>query len=294
MSFVASIRLLRSNAGLSQQAVADAVGLARATYIKLENGGREPKLGELTKISQYYEVGLQDLVSGTVMAGGIYNQPIDTFDLPGSMMLQVQEAPAGYYNDAYKPDDAKTIQDQRDHSVVVSRRDAVPQLQPSKLRQVLLYVVSQVGARPHVGEAVLFKLLYFIDLDYYEQTGQSVTGLSYIHDAYGPVPATALQAVLDDMQACDELEIVETKHFSHKQKKYLPLREASLSQLSAPEIKHIDAELERLAGRSAAELRSLAYKDAPWVIAKQGQSIDYRDTFYRTDATSVVELDDDL
>ena len=61
MSFEASIRQLRGNAGLSQQAVADAVGIARATYIKLENGGREPKLGELTKISQYYEVGVQAL-----------------------------------------------------------------------------------------------------------------------------------------------------------------------------------------------------------------------------------------
>ena len=37
MSFEASIRQLRGNAGLSQQAVADAVGIARATYIKLEN-----------------------------------------------------------------------------------------------------------------------------------------------------------------------------------------------------------------------------------------------------------------
>lgn len=74
MSFEASIRQLRGNAGLSQQAVADAVGIARATYIKLENGGREPKLGELTKISQYYEVGVQELISGIAMTDTVAQQ----------------------------------------------------------------------------------------------------------------------------------------------------------------------------------------------------------------------------
>lgn len=299
MSFVASIRQLRSSAGLSQQAVADAVGLARATYIKLENGGREPKLGELTKISQYYEVSLQELVSGTVIAGGIYSKHksyTGMAALDSAETLRVNDASA-----IYSPDDSQPFGGELGRAAAgtqasgeATQRDAVPQLQPRKLRQVLLYMLGRVGARPNVGETALHRLLYFIDFDYYEQTGKSITGLAYVHEVYGPAPTTALQSVVDDMQTHNELEVVETKNFSHKQKKYLPLKEAVLGNLTASEIKHIDAELERLAHKSATELSNLAYKDAPWVIAKRGQMIDYRDTFYRTEATSVIESNDEL
>ena len=38
MTFTQAIKMLRKRARLSQQEVADAIGVARATYIKLENG----------------------------------------------------------------------------------------------------------------------------------------------------------------------------------------------------------------------------------------------------------------
>ena len=285
MSFEASIRQLRGNAGLSQQAVADAVGIARATYIKLENGGREPKLGELTKISQYYEVGVQELISGIAMTDTVAQQAQHSpWRVADDAALHVSDAPAEYHHD-----DA-----QRAQPTAAQSRDAIPRLHTTKLRQVLLYTLGKIGARPNVGEAVLHRLLYFIDFDYYERTGKSITGLAYLHETYGLAPAADLQALVDEMRAHDELDVIETKHFSHKQRKFLPLKNAELSELSANEIKHIDAELERLGSKSATELSNLAYKDAPWVIAKYGQTIDYRDTFYRTDVTSVIESDDDL
>ena len=272
-------------AGLSQQAVADAVGIARATYIKLENGGREPKLGELTKISQYYEVGVQELISGIAMTDTVAQQAQHSpWRVADDAALYVSDAPA-----EYRHDDA-----QRAQPTAAQSRDAIPRLHTTKLRQVLLYTLGKIGARPNVGEAVLHRLLYFIDFDYYERTGKSITGLAYLHETYGPAPAADLQVLVDEMRASDELDVIETKHFSHKQRKFLPLKNAELSELSANEIKHIDAELERLGSKSAAELSNLAYKDAPWVIAKYGQTIDYRDTFYRTDVTSVIESDDDL
>ena len=198
--------------------------------------------------------------------------------------LYVGDAPA-----EYRHDDAQGAQ-----PTAAQSRDAIPRLHTTKLRQVLLYTLGKIGARPNVGEAVLHRLLYFIDFDYYERTGKSITGLAYLHETYGPTPAADLQALVDEMRAHDELDVIETKHFSHKQRKFLPLRNAELSELSANKIKHIDAELERLGSKSAAELSNLAYKDAPWVIAKYGQTIDYRDTFYRTDVTSVIESDVDL
>ena len=37
-----------------------------------------------------------------------------------------------------------------------------------KFKQVFLYILKKVGAKPNVGQTVLYKLLYFIDFDYYD------------------------------------------------------------------------------------------------------------------------------
>lgn len=263
MNFANTIRQLRDTAGLTQQDAADAAGIARATYVKLENGGREPKLDELRRLSQYYEISIQGLVEGDI--------------------LQVNEPSVIYgRNESNKKEE-------------IIPRDIDPTVKPQKLRQVLLYILGKIGAKPNVGETVLYKLLYFIDFDYYEKTGQSITGLTYIHNKYGPSPVADFKAVVDDMRTHDELDIVETKYFKNKQKKYLPLQKASLDDLiSGSEIKHVDDELERLGDKSAAELTALSHRDTPWIVAKQGHPIDYRDTFYRTPATAVTEPNDEL
>ena len=139
MSFEASIRQLRGNAGLSQQAVADAVGIARATYIKLENGGREPKLGELTKISQYYEVGVQELISGIAMTDTVAQQAQHSpWRVADDAALYVGDTPA-----EYRHDDAQGAQ-----PAAAQSRDAIPRLHTTKLRQVLLYTLGKLVRGP--------------------------------------------------------------------------------------------------------------------------------------------------
>lgn len=261
MTFTTKIKQLRDNARLSQQDVADAIGIARATYASLEAGRRDPDLGELKSLAKYYEISIHELID---------EQPIE----------EVDEPQVAYRREAMTDD--------------IEPRDIDPQVSPEKLREVLLYVLNKVGAKPNVGETVLYKLLYFIDMDYYEKHGKSITGLTYIHNTYGPSPVKDFRAVVDDMIAHDELDIVETKFFNNKQKKYLPQVAVDLDKLSASEIKHIDKELVRLSDKTASELTDLAHKDTPWIVAKKGKPIDYRDVFYRTPATAVTEPDDEL
>ncbi len=261
MNFTTKIRKLRKQAGVSQEAVAEAIGIARATYASLEAGRRDPDLGELKNLAEYHEVSIGELIS--------------------DKSIKVVEEP--------------TVEYQRESEFSeVLPRDIDPQISPDKLREVLLYILNKVGAKPNVGETVLYKLLYFIDMDYYERHGQSITGLTYIHNTYGPSPVSDFRAVVNDMIKYDELDIVETKFFNNKQKKYLPQTTPKLDKLSASEIKHIDKELVRLGDKKASELTELAHKDTPWIVAKQGKPIDYRDVFYRTPATAVTEPDDEL
>jgi transcriptional regulator with XRE-family HTH domain len=260
MTFIATIRQLRKQAGLSQQDVADAIKLARATYASLEAGRRPPNLDEMNKLAEYYQIAVSALIDGAV---------------------SVMDEPVVEYRRASAVED-------------IVPREIDPKVKPEKLREVLLYVLGKVGGKPNVGETVLYKLLYFIDMDYYEKYGQSITGLTYIHNTYGPSPVSDFRAVVDDMREHHELDIIETKFFSNTQKKYLPQVAPDLNKLSASEIKHIDAELVRLGDKNATEMSDLSHKDTPWIVAHQGKPIDYRDTFYRSAVTAVTEPDDEL
>jgi len=254
---------LRTDAGLTQEFVAKKMGVSRPKYAALETGKAELSLSEIKGLSELYEISPTEIVEGRLAA----------------------------------PDDAASGLDiclARPAGQTVVPRGAEPQLDPAKLENVLLYILSTIGSRPNVGETVLYKLLYFIDFDYYEKNGRSITGLSYVKNHYGPTPAQEFARVVERMKEAEELEVVETPYFSHLQKKYLPTKCADLEGLSADEIKHIDAELDRLADKSAAELSELSHKDMPWIAAKPGKRIDYQLAWYRTDETSVRDYEDEL
>lgn len=259
MSFKSTIKQLRTSAGISQQEVADKVGVARATYAGLESGRRDPNLTEIRNIAEFYQVSPSELIDG--------------------VQSKVEEPVTPY-----------KFSDQND----IIPRDINPQVNPEKLREVLLYVLEKVGAKPNVGETVLYKLLYFIDFDYYEKYGQSITGLTYIRNHFGPTPAVTFAEIVKGMEQRDELEIVETKFFNNKQKKYLPNVKFELHKLSAKELEHINEELLRLADKTATELSDMSHKDTPWLASKQGEAIDYQLAMYRNDTTSVKEYEDEL
>jgi len=58
-----NMRFLRSQLGFSQQRVADGLSLTRGRYAKYEDGATEPPLEILIKISQYYKVSIDLLLS---------------------------------------------------------------------------------------------------------------------------------------------------------------------------------------------------------------------------------------
>lgn len=260
MDFKTMIKQLRDSANISQQDIADKVGIARSTYAGLEGGRREPNLTEIRNIAEFYQIAPSDLING--------------------IESRVEEPVAFYKFDTIETD--------------IEPREINPQTNPEKLREVLLYVLEKVGAKPNVGETVLYKLLYFIDFDYYEKYGKSITGLTYARNHFGPTPTKSFVSVIEGMQQRGELDIVETPYFSHKQRKYLPTVSSELRSLSANELDHVNNELIRLADKSAAELTELSHKDTPWLASKDKEVIDYQLAMYRTDATSVREYEDEL
>ena len=161
-----------------------------------------------------------------------------------------------------------------------------------KMEQVVLYIINKNGSKPHFGETVLHKLLYFIDFDYYEKYEKSLMGSTYIKNYHGPT-SKDLDGVIKSMEKSRKIKTRTVDYFGYKQKKYDALQEPDLSVLSAQEIKHIDATLERFINKNAKEIEEYSHGDIPWRATQDGGDISYSKAFYRNEEYSIKDYDDD-
>ncbi|MDR3195212.1 MAG: SocA family protein [Endomicrobium sp.] len=174
----------------------------------------------------------------------------------------------------------------KDNKKEDNMRISIPQNNIKKFKEAFIYILNKVGAKVNVGQTVLYKILYFIDFNYYELYEEQLMGLKYIKNTYGPTPIDFAK-LIKQMQKDGDCEEIRTKYFNCEQTKYLPKRTAILAEISAQEIKHIDETLKRYSDKSAKELSEISHKDIPWLIAKNGKVIDYESVFYRTEETSM-------
>jgi len=175
-------------------------------------------------------------------------------------------------------------------SVDTNMRISIPQKNLDKFKQVFLYILESVGNKPNVGMTVLYKLLYFIDFDYYEKYEEQLMGLTYIKNHHGPTPKEFIK-VVEQMKQVGELEEIKSKYFTYEQKKFLPVIQSDLSLISGRELEHIDWELGRLSSLSANQISDLSHIDTPWAVTDDGKQIDYEFVFYRPEETSVREYE---
>ena len=161
----------------------------------------------------------------------------------------------------------------------------VPQKNLKKFKEVLLYILNKIGSKPHIGETVIYKLLYFIDFDYYEKYEEQLIGATYQKNHYGPTPKEFIKIV--KMMEGKDLTKVQGKYFKHPQTKYLPLREPNLSILSAKETNVIDQVIAKLADMNATQISEHSHNDVPWLTTEEGKIIEYESVFYRTTPYSV-------
>ena len=161
-----------------------------------------------------------------------------------------------------------------------------PSFNKNKFKQVLLYILERCGAKPNVGETVLYKLLYFIDFNYYEIFEEPLMGESYRRIKYGPAPSH-FNMVVNEMIESGEIKKVTTDYYGHRQKKYLPLVFPDLSIINAREKQVIDSVVDNLSSKDGITLTHYSHEDMPWKMTQDKEIIDYESVFYRTPAYSV-------
>lgn len=255
--FIQQQRLKRN---MTQEFLASRLSLSRPTYMQIEQGKRDITITEAKKLAQLFDIPLENFLEGKEGA-----EPVIVI----------------------------TKNKKQDQGSQKKIRINVPQEKIKKFEQVLLYILSTIGGKPNIGQTVLYKLLYFIDFDYYEKFEKQLIGAQYIKNHYGPTPVI-FSKLIDDLEKQGKVEKIKSKFYKHEQTKYLvnPNRHIDLSDLSAQELAHIDWELGRLGDLTATQISTLSHLDTPWIAAKDREVLEYEHVFYRPKETSVREYEE--
>jgi len=257
-ALAARIKKYRAIRDLSQDKLAGLLGIPRTSLSMIENGERKVCAKELRMLSEIFDVSIDELM-----------------DEKKEPLVSIREE-----HSPYKEAEPEL-------------RIDVPQKNLAKFREVLLYLLNRVGAKPNIGETVIYKLLYFIDFDYYERYEEQLIGATYKKNRYGPTPLE-FRKILEDMIRKNEVVKVLHKYYQYPQTKYLPCRNADLSKLGATEKEVIDHVLDRLADMNAAQISEYSHNDVPWLTTPESGIIPYESVFYRTPAYSVRKYDEGL
>lgn len=241
-TFPQYIRALREKSGLSQEVLAKKIDVSRPTFVSIEQGERDLTIPEAEKLAELFGLSLGEFLLREVP----------------------QEA-------------LVTVKKNRQKSAM---KVVIPENQVNKFKEILLYILEKVGARPNIGETALYKLLYFIDFDFFEKYGTKLTGASYIKNHYGPTPVE-FKKIVSILESNGEIETVKSKYFQYDQTKYLPRRTADLSVINGMEKDHIDEVLNRLSNKTAKELSEYSHGDIPWQATPERETIDYTLVFQR-------------
>ena len=222
------IRELRKKEGLSQEELARMLNLSRPTITHIENGMRKISVSELVKISNIFHVNMEEIVGGKTperksFFDGYSGQP-------------------GYWIAGGKTEKGKKKK----------TNGVFPETDKDKFKEVLLYVLSKAGAMPNVGEGLLYKILFLIDIEFYEKYNEFSIGAVYVKHANGPVPVM-FKDIIKEMLENKEVVKLDSRYFAPPQTKYLPLREPDLSKLKASETGVIDGILGRASAMSPEE-----------------------------------------
>lgn len=251
------IRELREKLGISQQKLAEQLKVSRPTVSQMENDERKICVEELIKLSKIFNLSVGNLL-----------------DLEKQPEVILREG---------KEKKKETLQ----------IRINVPQKNLKKFKEVFLYILNKVSSKPNIAETVIYKLLYFIDFNFYEKYEEQLIGATYKKNHYGPTPIE-FKKIVDKMIEDKEIITVKSAYFEYPRTKYLPLRKPDLSKLKANETKVIDEVLDKLSDMNATQISEYSHNDVPWLTTEDQEIIEYESVFYRTLPYSVREYSEDI
>ena len=132
-----------------------------------------------------------------------------------------------------------------------------------------------------LGKLKMMKLLYYLDFDFFEKYGRSVTGDEYLRFDNGPVPRMG-EKMIKEMNG-KEIKITNRKigNGYNDQLHIEALADFDVNVFEKEELmmlEEIACKWEKFTG---SEIKNASHGEAPWIAAKPNEAIDYNLVYYR-------------
>ena len=250
------VSLARKSKGMTQELLADHMGLSRSALVKIESGQRVLSASELFQISEILEVSMDYFF-------------LSTYD-ETSIQSMVNEREAEYD----------------------TQRISEPLLKQKKQIALLLYLLQQTAGNMNITEKDIPKLMYFCDFNYFEIYEEQLSGSSYFK-MNNNVRIENFQQVISALIKNKNLIRIEIQQDQKKEKKLLALSSSNLKCLNAAELEITQQVISSFQGWSAQKISEYLMGDIPLKVTETGNLISYNLAFYRRGFHSVRTYTDD-
>ena len=132
-----------------------------------------------------------------------------------------------------------------------------------------------------LGKLKMMKLLYYLDFDFFEKYGKSVTGDSDLRFENGPVPQNA-EKILKAMEG-KEIKITKRKVADgyNDQQHIEALKDFDMNIFSKEELMMMEEVADKWEKFSGSEMKMATHGEAPWISTEPNGIIDYNLAYYR-------------
>lgn len=149
-----------------------------------------------------------------------------------------------------------------------------------KYKNAVLFFAKKVQ-NGTLGKLKMMKLLYFLDFDFFEKYGKSVTGDSYLRFEHGPVPQHA-EKILKAMDG-EDIKITKRKVADgyNEQQHIEPLKDFDMNVFSKEELIMLEEVADKWEKFTGSEMKMASHGEAPWIATEPNGVIDYNLAYYR-------------
>ena len=165
----------------------------------------------------------------------------------------------------------------------------VVKINQKKYKNAVLFFAKKIQ-NGTLGKLKMMKLLYYLDFDFFEKYGRSVTGDQYLRFENGPVPRMA-EKILKEMNG-KEIKISKRK-VGEGYKDQLHIEAVTGFDMRVFEKKEL-LMLEEISGKweksTGSEMKNASHGEAPWIATKPNEIIDYNLALYRNKYGEMARL----
>ncbi|MEK7727529.1 MAG: Panacea domain-containing protein [candidate division KSB1 bacterium] len=174
-----------------------------------------------------------------------------------------------------------------------------------RFKETILYIAERCQDKPAFGSTHLNKILHYSDFLFYAETGEPISGETYLRQKHGQIPKHLVE-VREELINEGKLIMVERQYFGRTQKRPVLASPIHYELLTPEQREFINGIIVALIDYNAAEVsEQIAHEDLSWAYLENDEEIPYETVFFRRSnpithetmawAKSVInEYEDDL